>query len=83
MIRVPSLANDARVHPHSSTRNDYIFEKPVSPSNISTTFETLKQDQLELRLYQVRARTLRASRRPARKNPFPPLIRRLATLARG
>ena len=60
-------------------RNDYIFETPISTSSISTTFETLKQDQLELRLFQVRV-ALRGSTQhalslPARNAPCLLLIR--------
>jgi hypothetical protein len=38
---------------HSSQYQDFLFEQPVSPSNITIKVEVLKWDTLELRLYQV------------------------------
>ena len=38
----------------SKIYNDFIFKEPVSPSNLSLKFDVLKQDQIEIRLYQVR-----------------------------
>jgi hypothetical protein len=39
--------------PDSHVRNDFLFEKPVGPSNVSLFIEVLKSDELELRFYQV------------------------------
>ena len=40
---------------HSSLYQDFLFQEPMSPSNISIKVEVLKWDKLELRLYQVEA----------------------------